>query len=1366
MKQIYRLGVVAHKTTVKSAVYKTKIEKNLKSHKRSPIFPWRQGQSMCNNTYRLCLKTHGSACPDSRRRRSFGLPKANQNSGGAADRCKPENSNQISIFFARPIRYTILFFTALTLSCTRAPNIPDHLDDDFLPGASEGLYRIRDLTMILDEKAAKSKKQTGDLSSYVSQKEKLYANRGLEANIHSLEGLLRIRTAEKGTKVKISSGMKNIYIDPKIPFLNEYELLDYRIINPRTKQQKVLKKLLGKIRDFKGFPNTDYYILPHFEGNYLILYKLAPVDKIPYDELPLAKRVGNLLAVPLTGYQLEYCKAVKFLDSNQRETLKSRSLCKGVKHDPHIKYIRLRAHGKQVFQYLKKLDFFQRDFFNGKWLHYRTLVRSPSDRNWHIKHTDFQSAYLVEFRPSIGKMDVMEVSGLKEGDSARILFIPVKWTDYEIARDSENLNKKFSERLKKDTHEISRPYLEIKFDELVTNEFEHQEEGGKSLKSVVITEDYISFDIEITSKGKVAYMMKYAFKRYVENPEYTEKRWFKQDHFLFFRMSRVKRKYYEDLTDHSLMDENRFERAIRFDPKSKKILWYFSKQTSHIKWVRDLGREAVDLVNKSLKSAGRGSNHEIELVLDKTGADKEVGDIRYNVLNLILSEGETSEQFNLGWNIANPMTGEAVSATANVWVNQILKDYIYILRNYIRFHVYPPAWKMKPFSRDTANFIHEAKITNLQCGDLSRPPLSVTPFLHEKINSVCKDVPRFIQKEKGTFHPKESSLQDGEIVRSCVQKLARVKILQSIVHSILHSLGMRDILSASVDQENFYNHNEMKELFGRSDFEMTTAGHPDLPQYSSVMDEMNFEYPILSVPGKMDTAALRFIYFDKVEKENGELLPVPSGADKDPNNPQKSILSSAGGEKLKEHKVCGWDSRHPLFCKGFDYGVSPLEITSNDICKAHNSVVSERNRHDGKKIDEKQSRTAVVHNIKAMYNKWADYRDNILAGKNKSVLDYSFLNRNHVEEYSQIMETLKNHPDIKPYYEIRRLVFDYFKRVVFAPAKHCIYKEVSDEDGKSRYKAVPLEVIEKKILRQHPENSDKENEVFMSCESQIVKDWAGKDKKLVTEVGFFGKDRRYFIRPNKKTDPVDEESAFQNKLDSIFSLLSGTLNEPDLGAEYYRELQSYITEGIDLNPYIDRSAMKDPNALTDIQLKRVLSYTIDTMEGISTGEFDNLWFSRWRGMEKHRENLNRPHSSIENLQLFSSVFSYQAFSQEVLKDYTESAPTHPGLHDAEIPFLIQAHKEYEVLRYYGPTDRRGEHLSFAGFIQKHPATLYKPADSAFLLPYTDEPSNITAVMFRQYNEFLQCVRKHDTGIKNCEDVENKRAFTNFILENY
>ena len=196
--------------------------------------------------------------------------------------------------------FSFIPFLFFCLSCGRTANIPEHLDHDFLFGASEGLYRLEDLKMLLSEEAAVIKTEEGHtLKNYeklLSEKEELYDNNE-ERNIFSLEELLKVTTVAEGEKVKISFSFDDISIDPDIPFLNEYETLDYTVEEPKTTEQNILKRLLGKVEKFNGFPNTEYYILPKFLGGYLILYKLAPPDKIPYDELPLARRIGNMLAV-------------------------------------------------------------------------------------------------------------------------------------------------------------------------------------------------------------------------------------------------------------------------------------------------------------------------------------------------------------------------------------------------------------------------------------------------------------------------------------------------------------------------------------------------------------------------------------------------------------------------------------------------------------------------------------------------------------------------------------------------------------------------------------------------------------------------------------------------------------------------------------------------------------------------------------------------------------------------------------------------------------------------------------------------------------------------------------------------------------
>ena len=87
---------------------------------------------------------------------------------------------------------------------------------------------------------------------------------------------------------------------------------------------------------------------------------MASLKKIPYDELPLARALGDLLAVPLVGYPIENCLAEMIPDNNDRATGRYLPRCEGIRR---AEYIRLRAKAKQLFEYEEKWDLFPRDFF-------------------------------------------------------------------------------------------------------------------------------------------------------------------------------------------------------------------------------------------------------------------------------------------------------------------------------------------------------------------------------------------------------------------------------------------------------------------------------------------------------------------------------------------------------------------------------------------------------------------------------------------------------------------------------------------------------------------------------------------------------------------------------------------------------------------------------------------------------------------------------------------------------------------------------------------------------------------------------------------------------------------------------------------
>lgn len=1258
-----------------------------------------------------------------------------------------EKQNTLSRF-RFVLRFSLLVvFLFSSLSCTRASRIKEGFDHPFPDGMDDDLYPIKVLA------------KSSNLPSLFPGKTKdgLYKIENLKIrNLNNLNSFLKIRTASRGKKVKISVSEENVVIDPKISFLNEYFILDYEIVtSPRTELQEKLKQWLSEGVEFRGFPDKEYYIAPHYDTNFLILYKVGQKETIPYDELPLAVEVGEgIVAVPFIGYSIQYCRAEVIYKDGER-TGQYRPLCEGIL-PKEAEYFRLKERDKKEFEYLLKPDLFPKDFFKGRWFYVRTIVKSPEERV--VGHSPFQPAKLVEFQETPENLDVVDASGYKfqESDKIRALFIPISWKDYEIEREAGNISGRFKEKLTEESPDIKRPWLKIKFKELVDNKTEFR--GEKSFKNLFITNDYFSFNIEITEEGSGAYLLKYAFRRAVENPDYIEKQWFEGDSNLFFPSFAERRRYHKRAIDHTQADNDRFFRVTRFDPKKQEIKWYFSKQSSKEQWIRDLAYQAVALLNKAFREAGKGSKHKIKISLSEMEEPPEVGDIRYNILNLI-DEESSGGLFGLGPNVANPITGEAISATANIWVGNIVASYIDIVRQYIRFQIYPPPWKLLPSSP------------------------GVTDFLHKKIQKDCKEVTGFIRNNKGpVFHPdpnKSPSLDDDNAIKNCAQKLARIKILETIQHEMLHGLALRHVFSASADSGNYYKtFKEVENIFGFNTPMDKIKSHPHPPQFSSLMDYFDLQHPILPVPGKLDIAALRFIYFDKVELKNGGFLEVPAGADKDPENPQKSILATAiseglSKEDIKSYKVCGgkkWredqssevDPDNPL-CFQFDYGATPLAVVKNAIRRIKDTIMTGRNRHDSENITyESFARLeGTVSQIWQIYNKWtSDYKNVLLKKHEKEEKDYFFAIDSHVAEYTNLIETEKTtNQEFRKYYDVRQTLFDFFKELVFLPVKHCVYYDESNNS----YKALALEHIEKQISPQ-----DDSREVLINCKSPVIeKNWEAKPGKLIMEVGYFGQNKKYFLKPTSK-DSLDIASLFSSDEITIFpdiiKNLKSLLYEPDFAEKYYEEISNYIFLGLNLNPYIGKTLAKKTNIPTDekgmANLPPVLSYKIDSETIIPFEKEMSLFETRWDLFNSVIQDIFQ-HIVGPVKKEWNRLFKYREMSLTKLSHHIESLMENPDLYTEENElFFHQIYQEYKTYK-----EQNEEPVSLAKYIESHP-TVVKPirpmGESVFLIPHDSDETSFVARLFRKYNKYSKCIDEHHDNQSHCDDIEEKEAFIKTI----
>lgn len=129
--------------------------------------------------------------------------------------------------------------------------------------------------------------------------------------------------------------------------------------------------------------------------------------------------------------------------------------------------------------------------------------------------------------------------------------------------------------------------------------------------------------------------------------------------------------------------------------------------------------------------------------------------------------------------------------------------------------------------------------------------------------------------------------------------------IQTLVHEIGHTLGLRHNFMGSYDKANFYTDEEAKQL-----------GLHTTPVYSSIMDYSHSELNSLGTLGKYDIAALRFMYTKKVETQDGQLVDVKT-----------SIRDLSKEVKLKNYLFCTDENAGlSAICNRFDEGSTLTEI--------------------------------------------------------------------------------------------------------------------------------------------------------------------------------------------------------------------------------------------------------------------------------------------------------------------------------------------------------------------------------------------------------------------------------------------------------
>ncbi|MGB0452253.1 MAG: zinc-dependent metalloprotease [Bacteriovoracaceae bacterium] len=193
------------------------------------------------------------------------------------------------------------------------------------------------------------------------------------------------------------------------------------------------------------------------------------------------------------------------------------------------------------------------------------------------------------------------------------------------------------------------------------------------LHDFVYSKDYFSFDLEyVDSKIRVKYSFMKANNRY--HPNLKPKRYPKDDQKIFGFFTGNK----NFVRDDEFYREDDFQNQITISkhmPENGEIVYHMSVFTDDK--FKKLSQDAVDIWDKAFQKAGTGMRVKLD-----TSKKVKVGDIRYNVINIIDNIGGDAGGY--GPQLVDPLTGEIISATANVRAGGYREEISEQARNYIK----------------------------------------------------------------------------------------------------------------------------------------------------------------------------------------------------------------------------------------------------------------------------------------------------------------------------------------------------------------------------------------------------------------------------------------------------------------------------------------------------------------------------------------------------------------------------------------------------------------------------------------------------------------------------------------------------------
>ena len=871
-------------------------------------------------------------------------------------------------------------------------------------------------------------------------------------------------------------------VQENVDFLTTSYEVEYSILENKgdAPDYPLLLKFLKEGERFVGSKETNYRIIFKIFKDYLVLYK-ASKNK---DDFPQNERIkgyadsglqkeGDYYMIPFIGYPISFCAVEPIRDNaTNKLTNTNKVTCDNIslENSEKISYVQLDTTKKQVFKPIDKTDWFRSDYFDGKWYYIASSIKSKVEGELHS-----DTAKLVEFEPEQNFLNIKDVSIIDVIEGSGTIYqqsftqLPVKWKNFELDLDGKKFNRFAEREYNPDRDHLNKPYVEIDFENL--SNIKNITFSG--LSNLIINDEFFSFiQTGIDKKTQTEVQIKFAFLKQsaLDTKGFKPRRWFIDDHEKLFGIMPAIPLTVAELAQNTLDERTKYFRMSKFNTslntdeekanKTKVIKWYYSKNSTTDPEYRAVAQKAIDIYNKAfekimretcpeeIKSNNNGEDCpkvQVQLVSDEP---KDLGDIRYNIINFIETLPDTTGVIGKAPSFVDPTTGQMIGATSNVLIHAYKEGFTHLVRAYIRYEIF-----QKDIRAPKENETHV-----------------IAPYLRAKIENSCSEVTKLISSFN-TNTPQNTNLQDREVIISCAEKLSKQTILNLVLHELGHNFGMAHNFRCSMDPDNFYiNHAEMIAYFGE---DLVDTSEP-LSKSSCVMDYLPVSHPQLNVLGKYDLATLKFLYTDQAEvlvkAEENDFKETTINLQLDDDPLKQSSLSQKNENSSAKYLTCSDWKTNLLTCIKYDYGKDPEEVVKNEFLNIKRIFNNRRYRYDTAPNNFFVLKMSALFNIVTLhYGKWLKLKNDLLDTKgNPSYGLYELGNKEAITQYTR---TLDQHyledtteKEYKMYYPVKSVFKQKIMDWILIEEMSCQVQFGNPDDGETT-KWFTLEFLNSQIQR-------------------------------------------------------------------------------------------------------------------------------------------------------------------------------------------------------------------------------------------------------------------------------------------------------------